>query len=121
MNGNDDLDDFFENDHEIDPFEMNANNFFAVGPYDFLDLLNDPTHDPEDFLEMNENLGDFAQDAFENDHEIDLVEMNANDFFDDDPYDCFDPLDNLEDFLEMNENLDDFFASSDRNQMDSSD
>ena len=106
MNGNDffddDLDDFFaldvfENDHEIDPFEMNVTDFFAVDSDDFFDQLNDP----EDFLEMNE---DFAQDAFENDHEIDLFEMNTNDFFD--------PFDGSEDFLEMNENLDDFFAEN---------
>ena len=101
---NENLDDFFahevfEDGHGIDPLEMNGNDFF----YDDLD----------DFLEMNEILDDFAQDAFGNDHEIDL--------FDDDPDDFFDQFDGPEDFLEMNENLDDFFASSDRNQMDSSD
>ena len=86
MNGNDffddDLDDFFaldvfENDHEIDPFEMNVKDFFVFGSDDFLHPLNDP----EDFLAMNENLDDFAQDAFENNHEIGLFEMNTNDFF----------------------------------------
>ena len=60
---------------------------------------------------MNENLDDFALDAFENDHEIDLSEMNTNHFADD-PYDFFDPFDGPGDSLEMNENLEDFFADN---------
>ena len=43
---------------------------------------------------MNKNLDGFTDDVFENDHGINLSEINGNDF------------------LDMNENLDDFFADA---------
>ena len=75
----------FEDDHGIDPLEMNGNDFFD--------------DDLEDFLEMNEIFDNlFAHEVFEDDHGIDPLEMNGNDSFDDD----------LEDFLEMKEIFDEF-------------
>ena len=50
-------------------------------------------------------MASFTDDTFENDHGIDLSEMNGNGFFFSD--DTFDD-DHEIDFFEMNENLDDF-------------
>ena len=88
----------FEDDHGIDPLEMNGNDFFDPlddnhvteneffdasddvlemnpNPDDFYKVLNlyqdDPLDDPENFLEINEIFDDlFAHEVFEDDHGI---------------------------------------------------
>ena len=67
-------------DASDDVLEMNPN------PDDFYNVLNlyqdDPLDDLEDFLEMKEIFDDFfAHEVFEDDHGIDPLEMNENDFF----------------------------------------
>ena len=81
------FEDAFENDHEIDFFQMNENldDFFEM-------KLNEVqvrmSAEPEYFFEMNTN--DFADDPydsfhpFDDDHVIDPFGMTENDFFSDD-------------------------------------